>query len=310
LTGAQLLQRKPSFLRRLFSQALTDSISSDEARARQDRNFVSRLDNIMRYGSDELLRERLQVLRSDANDQLEQFISLLAISFGGIYHYLGTILRGLDQERPLKRRAPMTVYAGGNGGRLLNWLDQSGAFTAGCEADQLLQRLQQASAGFNNDGGSTTLSGDYKNETACGLISTGVNLRGDFDPTHHDLFAGDAVEINGTVYGPTDRIPFQSGGLGSLDGRINSYGLQGMEELKRYCANYDQALQEQRLRSLLPLRKLTDLDSLWEQVEMEARSLCLEREGCEVAELEPEPGFILGLRALANTLGRQWAERF
>jgi hypothetical protein len=307
---AQLLQRKPSFLRRLFSPALTASISEDEARARQDRNFVSRLDNIMRYGSDELLRERLQVLRGESNDQLEQFISLLAISIGGIYHYLGTILRGLDQEQRLRRRAPMSVYAGGNGGRLLNWLDQSGAFTKGCEADQLMQRIQQASTGFTDDGGSTTLSGDYKNETACGLISSGVNLKGDFDPSHHDLFAGDAVEINGVVYRATDRIPFQSGGLGSLDGRINSYELQGMEELKRFCANYDQALQDQRIRSLLPLRKLTDLDSLWEQVTMEARSLCLEREGCEVAELEPEPGFILGLRALANTLGRQWAERF
>lgn len=307
---AHLLQRKPSFLRRLFPQALTDSISSDEARARQDRNFVSRLDNIMRYGSDELLKERLQVLRADSNDQLEQFISLLAISVGGIYHYLGTILRGLDGERKLKRPEPMAVYAGGNGGRLLNWLEESGAFSKGCEADQLLQRLQQASAGFGGIGGDTTLSDDYKNETACGLISTGVNLKGDFDPRHHDLFCGDALEINGVVYQPTERIPFQSGGLDSPDGRIRSYGLAGMEELKRYCLNFDQALQDQRIRSLLPLRKLTDLDTLWDLVEREARSLCLEREGCEVAELEPEPGFILGLRALANTLGRQWAERF
>ena len=307
---AHLLQRKPSFLRRLFPQSLTDSISSDEARARQDRNFVSRLDNIMRYGSDELLRERLQILRADSNDQLEQFISLLAISLGGIYHYLGTILRGLDGENSLKRRAAMAVYAGGNGGRLLNWLDQSGSFSKGCEADQLMQRLQQTSAGFTTGGGETTLSEDYKNETACGLISLGVNLRGDFDPRHHDLFAGDTMAINGITYRPTDRIPFQSGGLESRDGRISSYGLQGLEELKRYCANFDQVLQEQRIRSLLPLRKLTDLDSLWEQVTIEVRSLCLEREGCEVAELEPEPGFILGLRALTNTLGRQWAERF
>ena len=32
--------------------------------------------------------------------------------------------------------------------------------------------------------------------------------------------------------------------------------------------------------------------------------------GQEASELEPEPGFILGLKALTDTLGRLWAERF
>jgi hypothetical protein len=45
-------------------------------------------------------------------------------------------------------------------------------------------------------------------------------------------------------------------------------------------------------------------------VETEARSLCLAKLGQEASDLEPEPGFILGLRALTNCLGRVWAERF
>jgi len=302
---SQLLQRKPSFLKWLFPQSLTSSINNDEARARQDRNFVSRLDNIMRYGSDELLGERLPVLRSESSAQLEHFISLLALNIGGIYHYLGTLLRGLDDEGLLGRRASMPVYVGGNGGRLLNWLDESGVFSRGCEADLLMEELQQMSARFERSNSSTTLSDAYKDETACGLISRGVNLKGNFDPRDDLMFSGESLDINGNIFGPTQRVV-----VGISDGLVNSYRLQSFDELRRFTTNFDSALQEHRISSILPLRKLTELDTLWEQVEMEARSLCLEHEGCELAELEPEPGFILGLRALSNTLGRQWAEKY
>ena len=82
--SSQLLRRKPSFLKSLFPPSLTADISDDEARARQDRNFTSRLDNIMRYGSDELLSGRLDMLvNQDSSLQvpLQQFLSLLSVSF-------------------------------------------------------------------------------------------------------------------------------------------------------------------------------------------------------------------------------------
>ena len=305
---SQLLQRKPSFLKWLFPPSLTADISNDEARARQDRNFTSRLDNIMRYGSEDLLSERLPVLRGENSAQLEQFISLLALSFGGLYHYLGTILRGLDGESRLLRSTPMPVYLGGNGGRLINWLDQSCRFSPGCEADQLMERLQQLSAGFAPGPAATTLSDAYKNETACGLISTGVNLKGDFDPRDELMFSGEQLEVNGQTFGPTDRVDLAAQAPG--DTLVSSYRLGSLEELKRFLTNYDAAIQSCRITGLQPVRRLCQLDTLWSDVDTEVRSLCLERQGCELAELEPEPGFILGLRALTNTLGRQWAERF
>ncbi|MCT0203133.1 hypothetical protein [Synechococcus sp. CS-603] len=302
---SQLLQRKPSFLKRLFPPSLTADISDDEARARQDRNFTSRLDNIMRYGSQDLLSERLPVLRSEGSAQLEEFISLLGLSFGGIYHYLGTILKGLNHESRLIRPTAMPVYLGGNGGRLINWLDQSGQFRSGCEADQLMERLQQLSAGLTISPASTTLSGAFKDETACGLISTGVNLKGDFDPRDELMFSGEMLEINGQSFGPTDRVAMLAD-----DTLVSSYRLGSLDELKCFLENYDAAIKSCRITSLLPLRKLTQLDTLWADVETEVRSLCLQRVGGELAELEPEPGFILALRALTNTLGRQWADRY
>jgi len=206
------------------------------------------------------------------------------------------------------RSTPMPVYLGGNGGRLINWLDQSGRFSSGCEADQLMERLQQLSAGFAPDPAATTLSDAYKNETACGLISTGVNLKGDFDPRDELMFCGEQLEINGQAFGPTDRVDLAA--LAAGDTLVNSYRLGSLEELKRFLTNYDTAIQSCQITGLQPLRRLCRLDTLWSDVDTEVRSLCLERQGCELDELEPEPGFILGLRALTNTLGRQWAERF
>jgi hypothetical protein len=45
-------------------------------------------------------------------------------------------------------------------------------------------------------------------------------------------------------------------------------------------------------------------------VEIQARAICLQKLNQEISDLEPEPGFVIGLRALITTLARQWAERF
>ena len=81
-------------------------------------------------------------------------------------------------------------------------------------------------------------------------------------------------------------------------------------ELRSFVEHYDASIAELRIRSLLPIRQLCDLDTFWGEVETELRSICLAKVGQEASDLEPEPGFIVGLRALNNTLGRLWAERF
>jgi hypothetical protein len=64
------------------------------------------------------------------------------------------------------------------------------------------------------------------------------------------------------------------------------------------------------INTLLPIRKLAKMDSLWDDVETEIRSICLDRINKNVSGLEPEPGFIIGLRALTTTLARKWAEEY
>jgi hypothetical protein len=301
-----ILQRKPSFIRFLLPPSFTAQIPDDEARLRQDPNFTSWLDNCLRSASDDLLSERLPIYRADQNPQLLEFISLMAVGFGGLYHYLGVILRALHSSGDLLKRAPMPVYVGGNGARFLNWLDESGSFGARCEADLLLERLQRRSCEFEQESvgvASTTLSGAYKDETACGLISQGVNLRGDFDPRDEAMVSGEELRINDSRFGTLDRV------VPPAEGKVLTYDLCNLSELRRFVQSYDEAISGCRITSLLPIRKLTSLESLWHEVETEVRSLCLEKVGSDASELELEPGFILGLRALMRTLSSQWSAR-
>ncbi len=304
-----ILQAKPSFIRFLFAPGITGDIADDDAKLRQDPNFNSWLDNCLRYESDELLRDRMPIHRAEQDRKLIEFVSLMAVSFGGLYHYLGLILKALAREGRLRKQGPVPVYLGGNGARFLNWLDESGAFSKGCDADQLMEVLQRKSFGCLEDspGGaaSTTLSNAFKDETACGLISQGVNLQGDFDPRDELMFSGEELVINGKVFGALERVDIPED-----INTVESYELVSLTELRQFVNNYDEALNSARINSLLPIRKLISLDSLWDEVETQVRALCLERVNKEISDLEPEPGFVIGLRALSHTLARQWAERF
>jgi hypothetical protein len=306
--SSQLLRRKPSFLKSLFPPSLTADISPHEAKAMQDRNFTSRIDNIMRYGSDELLAGRLDMLvnqKSDLQQPLQQFLSLLAVSFGGLYHYLGQVQSVLREEGKLTRNTPTPVYLGGNGGRLINWIDASSRFQRGGDPDQLMERLQAKSSGCEMGNASTTLSDAYKDETACGLISSGVNLSGDFDPRDDIMISGSGLVVNDLIFNARDRVE-----LPHTMERIERYELPDLDSVRVFVENYDASIAELRIRSLQPIRELCNLETLWAEVETEVRSLCLAKEGQEASDLEPEPGFILGLRALTNTLGKIWAEGF
>lgn len=304
----KILQIKPSFIRFLFTPQLTGNISNDEAKLRQDPNFNSWLDNCLRYDSQELLTERMPIYRAEQNKQLLSFVSLMAISFAGIYHYLGLILKALLNEGSLRKQAAMPVYIGGNGSRFLHWLEENGAFTKGCDTDLLFESLQRQSAGFINGNkglAASTLSNAFKDETACGLISNGINLQGDFDPRDEVMIAGEQLNINGMVFNALDRVKIPQDMT-----TVESFSLGSLDELKQFVKNYDESITNLRINSLLPIRKLSSLDTLWDEVETQVRAICLDRINKEISDLEPEPGFIIGLRALSSTLARKWSEQF
>jgi hypothetical protein len=302
----RVMQLKPAFIHLLFSAGSAGDIANDEAKLRQDPNFNSWFDNCLRYETGALLKDRIPILRSQQVKQLDEFVSLLAISFAGVYHYLGLILRGLQKEGSLRKQSAMPVYMGGNGARFMNWLDESGSFYKGCDSDELMEAIQAMSAGFaesTSSNATTTLSDAFKDETACGLISKGVKLKGIFDPRKDRMFAGESLTINGKTYDALERVTEPE------EGTVTAYELASTDELKRFIANYDEAIRKLQLTSLLPIAKLTEPTRLWSEIETEIRKACLERIDKEFSDLEPEPPFITGLKALSRVLSREWAER-
>jgi len=305
----RVMQLKPAFIRLLFSSGTTGDIGNDEAKLRNDPNFNSWFDNCLRYESDSLLKDRFPILRSQDEKQLIDFTSLMSVSFGGIYHYLGLILKGLDKEDLLLRQASMAVYMGGNGARFMHWLDESSSFSKGSDVDELMGEIQTRSTGFSDNTGNiatTTLSSQFKDETACGLVSKGTNLSGIFDPRDDLMFAGESLSINGVSFGVLDRI------IEPEDGRVTSYLIPSTDELRRFITNYDQAIKSLRITSLQPIARLTQRTDavFWSEIETEIRSLCLNRENKEFNDLEPEPPFFTGLKALISVLSREWSERY
>ena len=303
----RVMQLKPAFIRLLFTAGSAGDIGNDENKLRQEPNFNSWFDNCLRYETDALLKNRLPILRAKKESQLIEFVSLMAISFAGVYHYLGLILKGLHKEDLLKKQVPMPVYMGGNGARFMNWLDESGSFSKACDSDQLMQVIQTMSAGFSesiSNNAVTTLSDKFKDETACGLISKGVKLMGLFDPRQDRMFAGENLIINGNSYGTLDRVTEPE------DGTVKTYELSSTDELKRFITNYDLALKKLQITSLLPISKLTMPSSLWSNIETEISKSCLERVDKEFNDLEPEPPFITGLKALSRVLSEEWTERY
>jgi hypothetical protein len=305
----RVMQSKPSFIRFLFTPQLAGDIAdNNEVKFRQDPNFNSWLDNCLRYESQELLVERMPIYRAEKNMQVLAFASLMAISFGGFYHYLGLVLKALAKEGRLRKHAPMPVYVGGYGAQFMHWLDESGFFCTGCDADLLFEELQCQSACFASTekiSATTTLSNAFNDEVACGLIINGMNLNGDFDPRDDVMFTGEELVINGQIFNALDRVI-----LSQEMNTVESFALGSLTELKKFVTNYDDALTSLNISTLFPIRKLAANETFWNEVQTQVRAICLERFNKEISDLEPEPGFIIGLRALSNILARQWAEQF
>jgi hypothetical protein len=227
----RVMQSKPSFIRFLFTPQLAGDIADNEAKFRLDPNFNFWLDNCLRYDSQELLAERMPIYRAEKNMQVLAFVSLMAISFGGFYHYLGLILKALVKEGRLRKHAPMPVYVGGYGAQFMHWLDESGFFCTGCDADLLFEELQCQSACFESTekiSATTTLSNAFNDEIACGLISNGMNLNGDFDLRDEVMFSGEELVINGQIFNALDRVI-----LSQEMNTVESFALGSLTELRK-----------------------------------------------------------------------------
>ena len=305
----KMMLMKPSFISYLFPSSLTGQFTNNSSNLQQDPNSHSWLESCLRLASQQLLDDRIQIERSRQNQQFIEFISLMAISFGGLYHYLGFLLDVLTKEGRFGSESPIPVYMGGNGACFLHWLVPSGKFKSNSDVDRLMIEVQRLSAGFPSGAqvsAETILSDDFKNETAHGIISSGLKLKVNIDSKKDKPISGEGLRINNKIFTSTERINI---GL-PLETIIETYELTEFSQLQKFVNNYDQALSNLEIKSLMPISSLANVDKLWAEVEKQSSRICGERAGIKIKHLENEPGFIIGLRALSNVLASQWSKRF
>ncbi|GCA69255.1 hypothetical protein MiYa_00780 [Microcystis aeruginosa NIES-2519] len=300
LLFSQFWKNRPDFLNQQFNTDLSDLSSS-----LRDEPFFVKLDGLLAAEGSKWL-ERNRTLMDDDTD-LQTIVQLSTLGISGLYYYIGLVLRALDIEEKYTRKLNTPVYIGGNGSRILNWLDLSGRFSPDCETSLLFSRLLSKASGFENKKEPTVLSSKPKAEVACGLVlDQNVTRLTGLQDDDEVIFAGEDCEVNGKAFGWQDRLDltqFQ---------KIESFKLVGSDDeevglanLQKFLEDFQQAFKELKITSIKPLRQYDDeqwRNSLWTKVKRSVESNLTNLEGRNSEDVRVEPPFILGLKALLKEL--------
>ena len=309
----KLLDHRPEFASDLLGGSLA-SMQKSSGKS-MESNRLSRIDNYIRFNSESLLQSTLPRRRSPRQSgrdkTLEQFISLMALATGGLYHYLGFIVRCLYENKKLKKGACVSVHVGGNGGQLLRWLDPTCQFDQDSQVNQWLSRIQASAINLNNDksAGETHLSEKFKDEVAIGLVVDQRHLH-DLNRSESKPFSGESLRINQHEFAATDPISLHNIDHGE---DVTNMKLLDLKELQRYVRGMVKAMEGIRDDLQMdPVVQESDLEgALGERVLARAQALCDQHLGDrdnpkKMGDFSVEPGFFLGLRALIEELAEDW----
>ncbi|KKZ13114.1 MAG: hypothetical protein TE42_01720 [Candidatus Synechococcus spongiarum SP3] len=327
----KILNCRPEFAANLLNENLNSITEGSNSRT-MELNRLNLIDNYIRFGSENLLGKlKMQRSRTQSSKDktLEQFISLMALATGGLYHYLGFIVRCLYEKNTLNRRACVSVCVGGNGGKLLHWLAPTGKFAQDSKINTWLNRIQASAIDWKDDESNdnesnddesaegTRLSGEFKDEVAIGLVVVGerhISAPDDLSSNPPPPFSGESLCINGHEF--TAEQPIDLSSI-DHDEPVKTMELLDLKELQRYVRGTVKAMEGLRADLQIdPLVKESDLESansrLRTRVLERAQNLCDQSLGDpqhprRIDEFSVEPGFFLGLRALIEVLAEDWA---
>ena len=301
---SQFLRQRPNLIIKWFKQ------KDDEWLNLKDDDFNSKLDSLLRHESEVWLKNERLKLSEDRDFQ--GLVQLMAIGTAGIYYYVGLILNTLAAEEKYTEREIPSVYIGGNGCRLLHWLDNCGNFTKRSGINDLFKQMVMDASNLQDDSSSDTqISKRPKDEAACGLVLDKSKLKGLGTRQKDPLIAGENCRINGqdinfdqrmTVPGKITTIeaPPQ---LDRLIDFIDSFNkgilnLEIEEEIQPFSQyNHPGGLEPEYA------------NKLFSKTNRELKSMLLNINNGDGDKLRLEPPFILGLKALMRVLAKEWADK-
>jgi hypothetical protein len=292
---SQFLELNPKFLEQRLEEKPGDWQKLEQG------NFNAKLDVFLRFEGDNWLKNKRPFVEEEADFQ--GLLRLMAIGFGGLYYYVGTILGVLYDEKKYSKNEITPVYMGGNGSRLLHWLAIGGQFDRNCEVNLLLSRMLSEGSGFPDSEEITRLSEKPKDEVACGLVRSRTKLTGLNRRNEDPLISGEDCEVNGRPISSRERL--------KLEGDIEEFNIsEELVQLRNFFDKFNLALKELRIDGLTPLpgyQLESDANErLWRETHREIKRVLLTIKG-DANKIRPEAPFILGLKALMRVLGKQWA---
>ncbi len=299
----QLIEVRPDLLAKWFdNQANWSNLAPDI--------FKTEIDRILREKGDRWLKEERHKYEEDPD--FLGFVRLVALGIAGLYYYIGMILKVMQQEGKYTDKKVPSIYIGGHGSYILNWLVPTGEFSFYSGINEMFDRLLSKASGLETVSDSTRVSSAPQDEIACGLVLSKTKLSG-LDPKIKDRpIAGESFTINGKEFLFGDRLNVEN-----IGDSLNSYTIPDLHNLRELVDRFNEAVVDLGIEDVKPLdnydesKKCLDKaysDRLWDKVDRELHNVLLNISS-EATKMCEEPPFILGLKALLTVLAKEWAVR-
>jgi len=227
-------------------------ISDEEAKG--EEKFSAKVDTALRRKSEQWLKDKRKTepINTDGNKSITEFGEIIqgaAIGIAGLYYYLGIILKGLFEEKKTASLKITPVLIGGNGSRLLHWLDSGGKFTQNSDINKLLSRMLSAGAGIDDiqQETETRLSKQPKAEVACGLVAdqqhtqlTGMNAEDE-----NKVFAGEQCKVTGKA---NEIITVEANQRISFPKIVNKFEVSELTNLEAFLTAFDNSVEQLKMK--------------------------------------------------------------
>jgi hypothetical protein len=268
---------------------------------------------LLQSRSEDWLRKNRDQVADEA--EMQGLLQLMALGIGGIYYYVGILLKVLHEtgvengDRRYTSSEVTPIYLGGNGSRLLHWLAEGGRFDSSCQIDEVLSQMLVCGSGFADTQETTRLSQNPKDEAACGLVLSRSRLKGLSRRFADPLIAGEDCLLQGQTIRWDAVLPEEVGE------NISEFKVANLQQLQKFVYDFHQTLKKLRIETISPFEgykislEPADNSKMWRETEKELTASLLGMRG-NAEDVRFEPPFILGLKALLKYLGREWANKW
>lgn len=250
----------------------------------------------LRHHSQRWLEEERAYLNRDSGFQAT--IRIIAIGIAGLHYYIGCFLNRLKEEGQYTCADTTPIYIGGEGVRILDWLDYTGQFTQHSEVNDLLSYMLSLGAGTENETGRIIASQKPRDEVVCGLAQDNPRLK--FKHVKQDIFSDEPQITSDSVTNNNQWSASESITTGITTSHLN--------RLVKFVYDYHTALKRLKIESVPPIigyvHSLNPKDNanLWAGVLKGIASIFTEQPETRKEGTQTQPPFIVCLVALLNYL--------